>query len=302
VVTNNLYVVIFHLDEGVVNGNNVGNPKLFSFLGDQMQTIGLVLRDTAGYEWSGDALRPKHHAELAKTLRLTNASSLGALYAHWHSGKARLPQGFELYDPFTAEPALFEIAARLQENASRDAVMAFANDWGDIGTPLESPQTDTRWGRWQAALRLVNATARTLGKKIDAKAIEPRLWLASSRVESGFSVSVSSSGFQPQCVVFGLYSALIVQAIEAISKQLVLRNCQYCGGPMASDVNREDREFCSNSCRIQAFKHRKRKARLMIDQGLSLRKIVAEAGVGIEVVKRIQEEYRLSRKIGAAQR
>jgi transposase len=51
-------------------------------------------------------------------------------------------------------------------------------------------------------------------------------------------------------------------------------------------VNRADRVFCSDNCRVKAYQRRKKQAIALRQQGESLRAIVKATGSDMESVKR----------------
>ena len=242
-----------------------------------MQTIGLVLRDVGGYELFRGKLRPRHEAQLEEWIRENHAIQWRKHYLGLRAGALGLPDGFELYDPFEKEPALFEIAARLSEDFSGEAAVNFAGQWGDVCLS-DFRRTVSTITDWEAKLRQIHRIARMRGQSRSPKAVAGRLRGFLWDLEVGYLATPVHGGLQSNPVTFGLGNALLVQAAEAAVNEWTLRNCLHCGKPIAAAANRTDRVFCSDSCRVQDYKKRMRKAVQMHRKGKALPQIAAAVG------------------------
>lgn len=271
-----------------------------------MRIEGLVLRDVDGYQWRKGRLFPKHQKEWLKwgvpqrsqwscyvLNELTSKPAVDGPKAAKAFSIANFPEGFECYDPFKEQPSLFEIAARLrrflQHELDLEAILAFANEWGDIsntpqnnGTPVET---------WLHRLTPVSTIARMVTRAFpadvrNAPGLRNVLRMSTVDAELAYNVSTEASGLQSAMVAIGLQSSLLVQAAEAFTNGWVLRNCSYCYQPIAPEENRTDRKYCCDSCRIQAHKQRRKEAIAMHATGKSLKQIAAKLDTDILTVRR----------------
>jgi hypothetical protein len=242
--------------------------------GAGMQTIGLVLRDVDGYDVIRGRIQPKHHVQLAEWIRENHAIHWRKHYLDLRAEALSLPDGFELYDPFQEEPALFEIAARLWENFSEEGVADFADRWGDLCFS-DFRRTASPIREWQGKLRQIQKIARLLGRTLNPEGIAAHLRKFLWDLDAGYLATVVHGGVQSSLVTFGLGNSLLVQAAEAVSNQTPVRNCEYCGTPISATENRNDRVYCSDSCRVQAYKKRKQTAVAMDKKKKTVRQIAA---------------------------
>lgn len=249
-----------------------------------MQAIGLVLRDVDGYELVRGKLRPRHAGQLDEWITENEPVFWRKHYLDWQAGTAKLPDGFELYDPFTEQPALFEIAARFSEDFSEEGIAGFATSWGDISLS-DFKRTVSTIEDWETKLRQIHRIARLLGQSLSPKVVAGRLREFLWDLEIGYVANPVHGGLQSNFVTFGLGNSLLVQATEAVANQWVLRNCPHCGSPIAAAENRTDRVFCSNSCRVQDYKKRMKKAIEMHSKGKSVRQIAAAVGSDVPTVR-----------------
>lgn len=91
-----------------------------------------------------------------------------------------------------------------------------------------------------------------------------------------------------QLEVWRLMDALWLQFVSAVAGSKKYRNCEHCGDPfeLAPGVNRADRVFCSDSCRVSGYRKRRAKAVELHAEGRPLKAIVKEVGTDAETVKR----------------
>jgi predicted nucleic acid-binding Zn ribbon protein len=248
-----------------------------------MQPTGIVLRDLDGYEWHNNVMRAKNHDAFEKWYVKYGADEWAVMPVSKLFG-AVLPPRFEVYDPFQKETALFEIASRLSLNFSRDAVLDFANRWG-----LIDPQGISIFA-WENCLTEVHLIAKAVGKS-SVKAHQARtadaIGVNLSKVNVRYQVVIAAAGgLQSKMVVPGLRGCLLIQAAEAVVNQLAIRNCDYCGKPMSPSEIREDCRFCSDSCRIQTSKRRKKQAIELHAKGKSAAQMAAAVNSDIKIVRK----------------
>ena len=97
-----------------------------------------------------------------------------------------------------------------------------------------------------------------------------------------------NGGISLQIVAASLFDAMKLQIVEAISEQKRYRSCEFCNKPfeLTPQVNRSDRMFCSDNCRVKAYQRRKREVLEQSQAGRSVKQIVKATGVELEQVKR----------------
>jgi len=85
-----------------------------------------------------------------------------------------------------------------------------------------------------------------------------------------------------------LLDVMWMQLATAISESQEFRQCKLCEDPfqLSPDVNRADRVFCSDTCRVKSYQRRQAKARKMRAAGAHLREIVKAVESNMKTVKR----------------
>jgi len=85
-----------------------------------------------------------------------------------------------------------------------------------------------------------------------------------------------------------LLDAMWAQLAMAVSESQEFRHCKLCEEPfqLTPDVNRSDRVFCSDTCRVKSYQRRQAKARKMRADGAHLRAIVKVVESDMKTVKR----------------
>lgn len=85
-----------------------------------------------------------------------------------------------------------------------------------------------------------------------------------------------------------LLDVLWVQFAVAVAGDKRYRQCEHCSVEfeMAPGVNRVDRAFCSDSCRVTAYRRRMRLAVELAAAGKPLKEISKKVGSPVEVIKR----------------
>jgi transposase-like protein len=84
-----------------------------------------------------------------------------------------------------------------------------------------------------------------------------------------------------------LLGALWVQLAESIDKGQSSKRCSECGEWMllAPGTSRSDREFCSDRCRVNAFRKRKKPAARLYRKGMAPSAIAKMLGSDSETVR-----------------
>jgi hypothetical protein len=162
-------------------------------------------------------------------------------------------------DLFKAGPLAFlELA---QTPKTEDGVIGFANRYGAL---YDSPKiTLDFWfvaiGFLRRAVEVWDRSKRTgdFSKVIRAmKEIgSPSLSQIDVRLKEDPSTGSASICLSPP----SLYAALLVQLILAIDGNLNLRTCKQCRKwfTLEAGRGRSDKEYCSNACRMRAYRKRK---------------------------------------------
>jgi len=175
------------------------------------------------------------------------------------------------YDPFVTEPALFRVFARLDPTA--DDVLAFANRYGDfssLGDVMEGVDW-TLWD-WEDAIGRVRGYIeradefiayqhrRPGAKKLTTEMVDLLNELF-SYAEVHLSAVLLNGNIDLKMDVYSLPYVFYLQIAEAIADLKQYRNCELCDKPfeLSPQVNRSDRLFCSDNCRVKAYQRRKKK-------------------------------------------
>ena len=82
-------------------------------------------------------------------------------------------------------------------------------------------------------------------------------------------------------------SVIWLQFALAVAEDKRFRPCEVCGRSfeLSPDVNRTSRVYCTNACRVKAYRQRKDKAQRLRAKGKTLREIAAQLGSTTETVK-----------------
>jgi Putative ATPase subunit of terminase (gpP-like) len=85
-----------------------------------------------------------------------------------------------------------------------------------------------------------------------------------------------------------LLGAIYLQLAEAVFGKAPPRPCPVCGRwfDVSPKKNRADRVTCSRTCRTQAYRRRRYRARDLFAEGVSLKKIAKELGTDVETVEK----------------
>jgi hypothetical protein len=252
--------------------NNYINQYLLTV--PTMPYTGFVLRDLSGYEWAGDCLRARNHAAI---LKWSNSQGPNLL---------SVPEGFERYDPLDREPALFQRAARIPFGDNREIrslILAFANRWGDIQlSPDHDGTIISIWNNSLQQIRSLSALPVTVSRNSQAD------WpfnLLTSNLNLRYHVVREFGQLHSSPLVMGLFSSLVVQAVEALISRAEFIDCKFCGAPFSVTGSREGKIFCGDSCRVQEYKRRKKTAIEMRKVGCKLRDISTATNTPISQIK-----------------
>jgi hypothetical protein len=235
-----------------------------------MQHTGLILRDRDGYEWDGDCLLAKNQKLLAQWSNTHGRDFL------------RVPSGFEKYDPFEEQPALFAIAAAIPFGDGpeiRKQIVGFANKWGNLTTDSGGVLIS----EWNNSLGQVRSIAQFVGHA--TRAIDNHLTFLASNIAVRYSVNRQLGHLKSAMLVEGLFNCLVVQAIEAVVNDAKFTPCKFCGTPISLADSRKGKIFCGDSCRVQEYKRRKKLAIEMRSKGHKLRDISLATTSAIRQVK-----------------
>jgi hypothetical protein len=84
-----------------------------------------------------------------------------------------------------------------------------------------------------------------------------------------------------------LLGALWVQFTESLNPARTYKECPHCGRRFAvsPDTKRRDSAYCSTKCRVAAYEKRKRKARDLRQQGMTIEAIAEEVDSEPQTVK-----------------
>lgn len=263
-----------------------------------------IMRDPGGYEWTYRELHPRNRSEDAMLNRLR-------LHRRTMPAFVEISENSEfLYDPFAEEPALFRIVAQLEE--SEDAILAFANRYGDMEPRTGQPQmVSSSLLRWrllinemkrdvEIAERLSNAHRLGVSTPKRTAAAVRFIKEMASHVPTFLSAGADGDRLRIDNVCTNLVDAMKIQLAIAVVEQKQYRDCQHCSKPfeVTPQINRSDRLFCSDNCRVKAYQRRKKQVIELRNQGESLRAIVKKSGSDMETVKKWIAESEAKEKSG----
>jgi predicted nucleic acid-binding Zn ribbon protein len=244
---------------------------------------GFVSRCVDGYAWEqrGGGASPKNEERYAKSLVL----------------RPRSDNIQDCFDVFAEQSALFKIFAKL--GPTPDEILGFANQYGDLAVFDEDPQKrgDSLW-TWReeiAKFRKLVATADQLQARPEsrpkhkqaqdiAKFVEPLLFSGAVYL----TPAVQNDSIDLVANVFSLTQVLNIQLVMAIVEGKTYHNCDQCGKPfeLTPQINRADRIFCSDNCRVKAYQRRRKQAIAMRAKGTALRVIAKKFNTDLQTVKR----------------
>lgn len=255
--------------------------------------------DPKGYRWENEG---GYGLEDGEELYERSLSLLGnseeEIWSEWHEkGSAALPG--ETYDPFVVEPALYRIFAALEVRP--EAILQFVHKYGSTRTVfdvIERTETNSleEWRRRIEELREANTVAdeyvssqSTRGRRRDRTAALDLVNESLGWAELHATAVLRQNGaIDVRIAAHDLWSVMRLQLAEAIIDQKHYRECEYCQKPfeVSPQVNRSDRLFCSDNCRVKAYHRRKRQAIDMRNAGKPLREIAKVTQSDLDSVKK----------------
>ncbi len=206
------------------------------------------------------------------------ANQYGFLFAHQLSLVGQLPAG-ELVESWRKETEHLHAAVELWE-ASRHRLLAWItegvgkreNDYiykGPLGDYLISSPPS-----------LINAAMHVLQRSVDYK--------LKSACEVRFLWNVERSNGLVYDHPKSLQACLWLQLAYAVAGKSPedYRRCGECTRRFEiADTMRRDSKFCSNACRVRAYRHRKKEAQRLGDKGVPFREIARRLGSDAKTVK-----------------
>jgi hypothetical protein len=202
------------------------------------------------------------------------------------------------YDPFIEEPALFRIFAKVELN--EHAVLEFANQYGDIAKIDEIIEDDgLNLNQWLDAIDFVRGVVEFIDefhrkpKKGDREMDRgPHVMIDLMNEILGevavFLQAADKRGTTSlDTVAVSLLDVMKLQIVASIIERKKYRTCEHCSKPfeVTPQVNRSDRLFCTDNCRVKAYYRRKKQAVDLRRKGEHLRDIVKKTGSDLETVK-----------------
>jgi hypothetical protein len=229
----------------------------------------------------------------------------GNLFLEWESkeqlGEAYAEEGevsfTNYYDPFVKEPALFRIFAALEPNETE--ILEFAKTYGDFCS-LEGmlEGVDYTLETWTEVITTVKEfveaaddfISRQQRARSGKKLTDSTLKLLNELLISAdvhLSAELREGGIELKINVFELPYVFYLQIAEAIADLKQYRNCEFCNKPfeVSPQVNRSDRLFCSDNCRVKAYQRRKKKVIDLRKSGKSLSEIAKTTNTQFATVK-----------------
>src|SRR5262245_13533223 len=201
------------------------------------------------------------------------------------------------YDRFQGEPALYRIFSGLEPTL--EAILDFVQKYGDFTTVeelLEGEEHHLAEYKHEISemRKAVEAADEFLTPKSAAKREKvPRKLLSYVNDILGtaplYMSAITEDGeICLRLVVTNLLHVMKLQLAEAIAERKHYRSCELCNKPfeVTPQINRSDRVFCSDNCRVKAYQRRKKQAIEMHQAGKSVREIVKATRSDLETVKR----------------
>lgn len=253
----------------------------------------LVPLDPGGYRWIRRAPRSLD-ADPAASLCLvgTEYAKIRRQCKQKELWDVRTYELSPTYDPCAREPALFRVFADL--DGSESAVVAFANRYGDIAQlseiVLEEYQlTLADWRKWILKFRAATKRAdQLIRRSATAQEVQAFVDELLEGLDASVRIKPSDSGPGVDVTGIGLLDAMKLQLVDALTERKGYRKCEFCGRPfeIRPQVNRADRIFCSDTCRVKAYKRRKKEALALRQNGLSMREIAKRTNTEIASLKK----------------
>ena len=260
--------------------------------------LGSVYIDPNGYRWVDiDDDREERNGPYP-----TSPVLRGASYDRWmRKLEAGQPVTFEpTYDPFIEEPALFRIFAAVEPTP--EAILAFANKYGDIGSFDRMGDHGQPLWIWQREIgharkgieHAEKISAALVSGKSKRKALKDAMMFLGATVEAVpvyLTPVTHSGGAELRTFVGNLLDVIKLQLALSLVENKRYRNCEQCDKPfeLTPQINRSDRLFCSDNCRVKSYQRRKKQAIALRQQGEPLRAIAKATSSDMRTVKRWME-------------
>lgn len=195
------------------------------------------------------------------------------------------------YEPQSKEPVLFRIFAELEPTQA--AILEFANRYGDLAEPIMILNGPGRsLAHWRKSILKIRDAIAT-GDELVRRSVDDHELLGFARsLLNGLAVNVTlnpgGEGIGIVAMGTGLLDAIKFQLADAIAERKGYRKCDLCGRPfeLRPQINRSDRVFCSDSCRVKSYQHRKKDALELRSKGWSMRRIAERTGSDLATVER----------------
>jgi hypothetical protein len=257
-----------------------------------------IARDPNGYEWRNlGKYGPEDGDERYGMSMFLQAKSIEEYCRRLEYEDDWLPPD-HAYDPFVEEPALFRIFAAVEP--TEDGILEFAIRYGDIahiGKITEHDGEQLLW--WRSAIEdMKKAVAfadsfRAPRRKGDPERDKAPHVMLDFINELLYDVPVFLQAVEQRgrtsldTVVVCMRDVMKLQLATSIIEGKKYRNCEYCFKPfeVTPQINRSDRMFCSDNCRVKAYYRRKKQAVELRQKGQHLRDIVKKTGSDLETVK-----------------
>lgn len=274
-----------------------------------------------GYEWA-DRLDEHGKPVVVPTEGLVSLRSPLAVERAWKrlerdgpgTGPLLRPLGkfaeMRRYRPMQREhAALFRGFERL-DYRDRDAIRAFASTYGLLGVSDGFGESHLTWAREICLMReALNLTrSRTAGEKAEARAVSLKFGLDPLYEEQERRHRLAAlfnghlQGVQPQMTFepevpprlsfkpVSLLAAMWLQLALAVVADKQFRTCKFCRRlfEISTDPTgfRSHREFCSDACKTQDYRRRKRTALTLAKGGVSLTAIADRIDTNKTTIRR----------------
>ena len=217
-------------------------------------------------------------------------------------GYEKLPRWGEIefencYDPFVDEPGLFRIFSQLP--SSPESILAFANKYGDLNRiEVLTEDGGLSLSTWQREIRemreLVAESDRLIAPLRSARAqtkrmedIEGFVYPIVAPIQVTMMTTVRNSIVCLCANTLCLLDAMKLQLVESVIDQKTYRTCALCSKPieLTPGVNRSDRKYCSNNCRVKACQGREKRAVKMHKEGSKVAAIAKALGSDVKTIK-----------------
>jgi hypothetical protein len=206
------------------------------------------------------------------------------------------------FEPYTVPPPLFREFAEL--GADREAILDFANRYGDLGTGPNVGLTGhvaqyvghinglKKLVRLGDVLQQSKGNYRTAVATIGTELLTRRRFFDGLEVEAELVRGTVHVHFKPANLLAFMY----FQFGLALVGKKQMRSCSYCGRWFEVGAGRSDKVACSPSCRVQVHRQRRLRAVELAGKGWSPATIARELGSEAAAVKGWLKSYTISNR------